>query len=314
MEGESMISNREERRNSTYRAQILDNNISSHEIMKTITTPQRVFKYRKFVEPGNPDKMTFWKESLDGVMYFSLPNAFNSNDSDDCIFLFDKKKCKEKILELSGISKNKIGMFKTDVVMNAIWNSFEQLIENNVRNNVKIGCFTIRGPEHDYMWKSLEFGAEHKGYCIEYEVDQSVFYPDPIVFMPVLYDEVHVDMTDVIIDLIEARWNGEEIETRKTLMSNGYNFCLCKLLKYKDEFEWRMVITKNRWEEYFDINQENKRDFSKNMKAIYLGADCKQLKHYEEYRDYAINVCKEKNIPLYQMEKEMERLIKIQLY
>lgn len=298
--------------NVAYKEMIYNPEISPLDIMNEIEIPKSVFKYRKFVDFENPSIETFWEESLNGTMYFSLPTMFNSNDSEDCVFLYDKDKCKEKILKKNNLPSENKEIF-TIPLINDIWTELDRII-TQVRENIKIGCFTSLKPENEFMWECKEFGAEHMGYCIEYEVDALNFYPQKNVFLPVLYEENHIDMTDVVLDLINLSHNNDNLETHTTLMSNGYNFCLCKTNTYKNEYEWRIIVTENKWKEYFDIDHSNKKDFSNKMKAVYLGADCDKLDCFEKYIEYAKKICNDKSIPLYQMKKESKGLSKVQIY
>ena len=70
-----------------YKGLLHNSTIRPREIMNVIDFPRSVFKYRNFVDTKSPAKLTFWKESLDGEVYFSLPKEFNSNDPDDCILI-----------------------------------------------------------------------------------------------------------------------------------------------------------------------------------------------------------------------------------
>ena len=286
-----------------YKRQILDVNKSPKQIMKEIMMPQEVFKYRKFIDSNR--EQTYWKESMKGEMYFSLPTKFNSNDSNDCKMQYDKERVrKEYVREFEEYRKKG----DNEIIRNS-WECLEKIIIK-IRENLKIGCFTVCSPENAFMWENEDFGGKGRGYCIEYAVNEDMFYPNTIKFLPVSYMKNYIDMTEVIIDFIH---NIKSLEKAKILYANGYNFALSKLLKYKDEEEWRIIVPRNRYEEYFNLDGKSKKDFSQVIKAIYLGTDYKQIDNSEEYKKYALRVCEQKNIPLYEMKREGEKLIKVQI-
>lgn len=278
-----------------YRQLLLNVERKPKDIMKQIQIPKEVFKYRRFVEQDNNE--TFWKESLNGEMYFSLPIYFNSNDNNDCMLDFDEKMCKKRLSELTNVPLNKL--FEKTEITN-IWNKIMEQIKVQIREKIKIGCFTTVAPNDAYMWNCKEFGDKNKGYCIEYAIDERD-YPDATVFLPVSYSTNNIDMTEVILDLMTLAYKNDNIIQHRTLLSNGYNFALSKLEQYKEEKEWRIIITENNWKSYFDLDNESKRDFSSKMKAIYLGADYNQLENCDSYKKYALKICEKRKIPLYEM-------------
>ena len=68
-----------------YKMAVLSDCIKSTDIMKKITLPQSVYKYRRF-------DAQYLKESLDGNVFFSNPIDMNVNDPYDCKMKFDTKK------------------------------------------------------------------------------------------------------------------------------------------------------------------------------------------------------------------------------
>lgn len=67
-----------------YKNAVLSDCIKSRDIMKEITLPKSVYKYRKF-------DIQYLKESLDGNVFFSNPIDMNVNDSCDCKVKFNTK-------------------------------------------------------------------------------------------------------------------------------------------------------------------------------------------------------------------------------
>ena len=64
---------------------------------------------------------------------------------------------------------------------------------DSIQSGMRVGCFTtVDCLKHD-MWDNKYFGYEGKGYCIEYEVLEEIFYPQDMVFLKVYYDDKGFD-------------------------------------------------------------------------------------------------------------------------
>ena len=134
-----------------YKKAVLSDSITPSEIMKEITLPQSVYKYRKFdTHPEYLQELEKYKKSLQGAL--------------------------------------------------------------------RVGCFTTCDCSQIGMWDNQHFGDKHKGYCIEYKVEPTYFYPNTIIFLKILYDNYGFDATDAIKNfvspLMQAIYLGSEF--RKT--------------------------------------------------------------------------------------------------
>lgn len=274
--------------NEEYLKLLLSKECTPRMIMKKGVS-HKVYKYRRFIDESKNEELQ-WKESLAGEMYFSKPTKFNSNDKNDCIINYDEERINEQLRSLFPENNNVYILY---------WNKIKKII-NSIRENIKIGCFTTVDPLCNKMWNKLEFGGEGRGYCIEYELTE-IDYPEPIIYLPVCYISKHIDMTELLLEYIMGSYNNEEDKMKNLLVANGYNFALTKLNDYIEEAEHRIIVVKNRWASYFDIDHESKRDFSKNMKAIYFGPEYRSLDENNTYRDGAIQICKKKKLPFYEL-------------
>lgn len=250
--------------------------------------PQSIFKYRKFDD--------HWKESVDGITFFSKAAEFNKNDNNDSNFLVNKDYLRDLVynqLTEQHLNDNFNGSF--------IKEECSKLVEEHVskiRGNFRIGCFTTVNPLEEYMWNNKDFGDEHRGFCIEYKVIPEILFPDPIIFLPVLYQDEPYDSTPIVKEIIENKSS-----LYNNIIPTAYNFILIKNTRYSKEKEWRIIVTKNRYNKYFDIN-DCKKNFSKLIKAIYLGYDYKLADQTDEKEKYILSICKKQQIPLYKMRKE----------
>lgn len=276
-------------RYNEYKGLILNNEITPREIMKKIKMPSSVFKYRCIAreKDGKIIEDPYWKESMNGSVFFSLAKDFNRNDPNDCKLSYNMSKIRAQIYKnLGSTSKN-------DKFIDRFMEPYIQ----SIRDNFRIGCFTTKRIDDKYMWENSEFGGCHTGYCIEYNIDEQMIYPNTIIFLPVLYEPNIYDSTPVFLSLIR---NDGINNNERELISLGYNFALFKRAQYKEEQEWRVIVTNNRYDSYFE--KENcKKDYSKIMKAIYLGSRYQIYDKNGEKFNYALNICKSKKIPLYEM-------------
>ncbi len=170
-----------------YKNAVLCDCIKSSDIMKKITLPKSVYKYRKF-------NTQYLKESLDGNVFFSKPADMNVNDPYDCRIKFDKKEVFKAMFHNTNDS-----VFREHPEFLHMLEEYKKSIQTALR----VGCFTTCDYTKIEMWDNQYFGDEHKGYCIEYKVEPRYFYPDTLVFLKVLYDNNEFNATDAMKNFVE---------------------------------------------------------------------------------------------------------------
>lgn len=288
-----------------YKELIFNEKVTCRNIMKNVDMPSSLFKYRCFCR--NTDKGIeedpYWKESMDGIFFCSLAKDFNRNDPEDCKLEYDKSAIRDAIFEQLEYT-GKIDCSFVKHVDNKMQNYI-----TSIRDNFRIGCFTTSLPEEQNMWDDPNFGGNNTGYCIEYCVSKDIMFPGTIILLPVLYDAARYDSTKVFCNLIK---NDGKVDTFGVI-ALAYNFSLIKIKSYAKEKEWRLIVTKNKYDKYFNFG-EGKVDFSKIMKAIYLGKDYKKNDLDGKKYKYALNTCKLRNIPLYEMVELNGKLIRKCVY
>lgn len=292
--------------NEFYRDLIFSKQETCKNIMKKIDIPSSVFKYRCFYRntKNGLEEEPYWRESMEGKVFCSLAKEFNRNDSDDCDLKYNKRKIRDTIcnqFENKGKTNHQINKLIDDTMEKYIY---------SIRDNFRIGCFTTSLPEERYMWGDANFGGDHTGYCIEYSTYENIMFPGSIIFLPILYDKQRYDSTNVICNLIK---NGGKVNALDVI-SLAYNFALIKPEKYIQEKEWRIIITCNRYSEYFNVDRKSKVDFSNIIKGIYLGKNYKKYDLDGEKYKYALNICKLRNVPLFEMADVNGELIKKCVY
>ena len=265
---------------SLYKKALLSYDINPKEIIRDISIPESVFKYRSF-------KNRHLTDSLEGKFFFSLPSNINVNDPDDCVVWIDSQRCIQHIQQL----------WKCDLSVAAQIHSYlrKNWIEPGVddsgnkrtglQDKVKIACFTSVSPkssESDIVWNSFAIDG---GYCIEYKVRKELFYPQNIIFLPVCYDtnsetacNDRYDDTDYVLRLIDCIYeqlnNGVKVpQLDQSFVAQGYNHTLFKPVRYSKEREWRIVVPCNRDGEYFDemFLTGGKKYLASCMEKIYIG-------------------------------------------
>jgi hypothetical protein len=283
-----------------YTEAIKSDYIKPSDIMKKITLPSYVYKYRRF-------DIKYMKDSLDGKMFFSMPADMNVNDSFDCRIEFDAE---EVFKTMYPNAQNNILEEHPEFI------SMLEGYKKSLQSALRIGCFTTCDCSRIEMWDNKYFGDKHKGYCIKYKVEQEYFYPGTIVFLKVLYDNSGFDATDAMKNFVEwvklqegGMENSRCYQKRSAKMvCLGHNHTLFKPEEYKTEEEWRIIIPQNRFLEYFGANDLYIKDFSPLMQAIYLGSEFKNMDKSDEMYKYALDVCKRVHIPLYVMQRNGDKL------
>lgn len=269
--------------------QIVDLLLNSNEqiyINKTpLKIPDSIFKYRKFDQ--------YWKESINGITFFSEASKFNKNDNNDSAVHVDIKKLRNLLTEKFPNNNN------NPQTKRKISNMLEEYI-SKIRDNFRIGCFTTVKPTENYMWNKKDFGDRNKGFCIEYETNPSILFPYATIFLPVLYEHTPCFLTSEVAEIIKYDGN---ITSESRCIATAYNFVLTKNIKYSSEKEWRIIVTDNNYKNYFDIDN-CKKDLSQLIKAIYLGWDYKASDASGEKERYILNFCQKNKIPLYKMHKQ----------
>ena len=259
------------------------------DLMKNITMPKSVYKYRSFgaFEDHNWCENPYWKESMEGEVFFSSPRDFNSNDPNDCRLNVNVNVWLQKEFNCS----------KRGKIIEKAQKEMQGYIDS-VQSNLRVGCFTTVDCCRSDMWNDEYFGQNGMGYCVEYEVLPELFNPGRLVFLKVLYDNAEFDATELICNLRRA---GEDVQKTYQMICQGYAPFLIKPKKYSKEKEWRLIIPSNHFTGYFGRENCYKRNMSKAVRAIYLGPKYRQVPQWEEKRDYAISVADKLGAVVYEV-------------
>ena len=208
------------------------------------------------------------------------------------------------------VLKKNCEILKQDIVafiiknLNEISNQFfVGILQAESQRN--IACFSERN-DSSLMWGHYSSG--HKGFCLEYNFksmlkpcDQSCtdiigcnnFMLTPSI-APVVYSKTRFDATTHLFTVIQANI----IEKTKTNMELYYGDTLltskCLLTKSSDwkyEKEWRLFSTPS-----LNMSESHKVIFYARPTAVYIGR-----RSSPEQTKVLRKICKEKNIPCYQM-------------
>lgn len=275
-----------------YKKALISKEIKATEIMKDITIPSVVYKYRSFgdFEGEVWNENPYWRESMEGEVFFSTPKDFNSNDPDDCRLQID-------IDEFVKIKYN-CNIKDCATIKSTIIKQIMQSWIDSIQSGMRVGCFTtVDCLKHD-MWDNKYFGYEGKGYCIEYEVLEEIFYPQDMVFLKVYYDDKGFDATEMICNLDKIE---KDVRITAQSICQGYTPFLMKPKKYIEEKEWRLIIPSSRFDSYFEKHDCYKRNMSKAIKAIYLGPKYKEIPDWESKRDTAVLIAKRIDASVYEV-------------
>ena len=191
-----------------YKKALLSPYINPHDMMKDITIPDSVFKYRSFgsyndnIWTENP----YWREALSGEVFFATPKSFNSNDPIDCQLSIDLVQFVKRVMD-KDISNNPEAIKKAE-------NIFEQYIDD-LQTNKRIGCFTTVNCTNREMWDNPYFGSNGEGDCIEYRTDKEFFSPENILLLKIVYDDNEYDATELMVQLKDFE-NSEIAKVRES--------------------------------------------------------------------------------------------------
>ena len=274
-----------------YKKALLSPYINPRDMMKDITIPDSVFKYRSFgsyndnIWTENP----YWRESLRGEVFFATPKSFNSNDPIDCRLSIDFVQLAKRVMD-KDISNNPEAIKQAE-------NIFEQYIDA-LQTNKRIGCFTTVDCTNREMWDDPYFGKNGEGYCIEYRTEKELFYPENIAFLKVVYDDNEYDATELMVQL--KNFENSEIARVKTVCLR-YNPFLFKKKKFEKECEWRIIIPENRYESYFGAENTYIKNMSSLVKAIYLGPNYRNIPQWNKKRDEALVIAKKMGAKVFEV-------------
>ncbi len=287
---------------SEYRKLIEDDTVKSKALELRLTVPKSVFRYRRLGFENDKNEWVeskHWKDDVNGICMFSMPDSFNKNDIDDCKVNFDIDKIFDYMFREYSEEDRRIAQ---DLGKKKLTEYCESL-----QRKMLVGCFTSVKPEYESMWDDPNFGDKGRGICIEYEVDDANFRPDNLAFLPILYDDVKYDNTRAMEALVDYAKDSNNVDAQRKLVCLGYGHTLVKASKYEREEEWRLMIPLREdgaHLDYFNVDHKSKRDFTTAVKAIYLGPEFDTLPESEKYIDEIFKKWGNIGIPVYRVHFE----------
>ena len=216
--------------------------------------------------------------------------AFNSKDISEEIFKKIAVECDKESSKLKMIEKSKEYLDKYNQSVDYI---------NKIKNNTYVCCFSDKKNSNSIlMWS--HYANCHKGFCVEYDSDElysssnnrkipTIFSYDSYLrqkdleteLLPVFYREkIYFNNTNLYLS---------EDDRYKRILHMIYAFV--KSNEWKYEKEWRLVTLNG---------GENKPGIHIKVckpKKVIIGCKASPM-----LRDQLKNICKERNIALYQME------------
>ena len=186
----------------------------------------------------------------------------------------------DHLLEMFNYTPTKIGenkqRYKKEI---SSWNWNKKREESNkiIRNNNRIYCLATR---YDSMYFWSHYGGNHKGYCLEYEIEKDKLITQDLSIMPAAYINNQ-------IELIQKKYN-EIIQTM---------LVCAKSTDWEMEQEWRAVYNNKSSEQickkYFPY-----------LSGVYFGIDFEEKDDEDKInsrKDELKSIIKEWQITAYQM-------------
>tara|TARA_R110000868_G_scaffold352856_1_gene614098 strand:+ start:2316 stop:3281 length:966 start_codon:yes stop_codon:yes gene_type:complete len=185
------------------------------------------------------------------------------------------------LLKDTSVPREKVpGM--VEALLGAQEHVLQPLLDRNiasVREGIKV-CSFCEDHETILMWS--HYASNHTGFCMEYKIPQLEEHVIRMLY-PVIYDRARFDVT---------RFHKAAIQNGLDAFNNVYSVlqALYKAPEWAYEREWRFVLN-------FGILDSDQNVSFGNPSRVYLGAQMPT-----EYKKEASEICKQKGIPLSQMQ------------
>ena len=285
-----------------YRRLIEDATVTAKDISKVLKTPEKVYRFRRLGhdENGLWKESPHWEDDVNGICRFSIPNSFNKNDSEDCKVYFDEEVILDYIFRNEFNAYNREARRKVKSIAKRGLKEYRKTLQGTM----KVGCFTAVNYTNIAMWNDKYFGDNGRGICIEYKIDDENFRPDELSFLPVLYDDVHYDNTEVMKAVIDFAKNNHNTEAARKMVCLGFGHTLIKPTEFEKEHEWRLVIPirdDGAHTHYFNVDNDSKRDMTQAISAIYLAPNFDSLDEAGKYKAAILAKWSPKEVPIYQV-------------
>lgn len=236
-----------------------------------IHIPNKIYKYYSLTENEKLNKIKL-NTLLQQKVYLSKPSTFNDPFDTKSFFYRPKNLMKFDILK-----------------------KYDGKLIDDFSKLSRIACFTRNGVNSMPMW--AHYSNNHRGYCVEYDTNDTKNHLIKSCCFPVQYTDKRVDISNIMEQLVEEILQLKEEAKKKNIKEIKVDNLLIiwismyySLLKHKSweyEKEIRLVI-----------NLPTIGDFTDAIpSAIYIGAKCEEM-HKKELFDIAYTL----NIPIYQME------------
>ena len=245
---------------------------------------------------------------------FTLPNLKNQelrlnsptlfNDPYDCRLLINDDEIIDEFKTF--IDKKNVSIEEKKLIREASEsNEYKEIIEDLVNKSekivfdamidmVSIACFT---EEYKSMLMWSHYSDYHKGICIKYKKEDLNSISEITLDKVIYTDKRNYNIIDLIDNVVNTEGNEKIVAVNDFIQKSIFLKSKC----WKYEKEWRMLYLKSN-----NDNEKDREGFnikSPKPEAIYMGTKIK-----EEDRDLIINLCREKEIELYQMKMRKDKV------
>lgn len=296
-----------------YEEALLSPMISWDSLTKYIKIPKKLYKYQSFIKMDRTDN-PHWMSNMEGQFHMSLGCEFE--DRNDCKPYFKKNAIIHHLYDSSTLlngdveTKLKILVKLVDRLNNKYFDS----VASKYQSEIRIGCFTDLN-DNEKMWE--KYASNKTGYCIEYDTSKNELFQ--ISTLPILYSTHFYDCSETLATLLILECNKlEEKECLEEDSIKTFEPIYRRLLKmvyiplfikqnyWAFEREYRMFLLHHRNTRkgllkdsaYLDTNYNI--NLTNAVSAIYLGENFTKLDNYRELLNKVIEICKMKQIGLFQ--------------
>lgn len=285
-------------------------NIEKAQILKNQNIPSKLYKYRPVNEYSlnNLEEDTVWLNSpndyndpyefYENIDFKALSNAITEKHKDELISMMTSKiQVSEDIIEKAKVSNNPIEIIGEAIMkenqysglkIDTFFKFISDYVEKNnqrliseklefIQDTMKVSSFCEENNQF-LMWS--HYSDSHRGFCIEYDID---FWNKSDLRRRILYPIIYQDEVYNSTPHLLKSINGTEWNNLYPLLSGS-----TKSKNWEYEKEWRFIINIGASfpRQNYPMNCQSK---------VFLGH-----KISEEHKTNIIEICKQKNLPVFQ--------------
>lgn len=301
-----------------YKNDLFNPDISWSEMSTRYNVPEKLYKYQAFyTDEGQINE--HWKGNMRGEFHLSLGEEFD--DTDDCRPYINKIEVInffERFLKCINCDEKK--KMEAIAQLDSVITEDEFVkVQNNFRQQIRIGCFTCRKDNLE-MWN--KYSNQGKGYCIEYDTKKSILFSYstlPVLYLENTYDSSFSYACTLFLELVKdskSRNDEENLHIYQKYYERIYKMTYIPLFIKKRsiwsfEEEYRLFLLKRRSAECGTIYMSEYLDDKYNLNlsncinGIYLGENFYENENVDQILLELKDMSRETHVPIFWKDKSI---------